>query len=142
MSYLRIQASSLAKVEANWGPRSEITMSCSPNCLNTWLKKSWAILFASMVLEQGARITPFVRPWSTMTINESYPWERGRSVIRSTNNCLNGRVEVDLIEDIGGVMGCVRTLFCWQMEQPVTKLLTYICILRVLVTRSLVQQWT
>ena len=44
---------------------------------------------------------------------------------RSTDSCLNGRVEVDLIGDIGGITGCVRTLFCWQIEHPATKLLTY-----------------
>ena len=46
---------------------------------------------ASMVLEQGARITPFVRPWSTMTITESKPEETGRSVMRLTESCLKGR---------------------------------------------------
>ena len=44
-----------------------------------------------MVLEQGMRITPFVRLWSTMTINESCPLEGGRSVMRSTESCLKGR---------------------------------------------------
>ena len=46
-----------------------------------------------MVFEQGMRITPFVRPWLTMTINESCPFEGGRSVTRSTDSCLKGRVE-------------------------------------------------
>ena len=30
-----------------------------------------------MIFEQGMRITPFIRPWSTMTINESCPFEGG-----------------------------------------------------------------
>ena len=30
-----------------------------------------------------------------------------------------------MIGEIGGIIGCVWTLFCWQMEQPATKLLTY-----------------
>ena len=46
-----------------------------------------------MVFEQGMRITPFVRPWSTMTIKESCLFEGGRSVTRSTDSCLKGRVE-------------------------------------------------
>ena len=52
-----------------------------------------ATLAASMVFEQGMRITPFVRPWSTTTINDSCPFEGGRSVTRSTDSCLKGRVE-------------------------------------------------
>ena len=44
-----------------------------------------------MVFEQGMRITPFIRPWSTMTIKESCPFEGGRSVTRSTESCLKGR---------------------------------------------------
>jgi hypothetical protein len=78
---------------------------CSPNRLNTNSKKSWAIPFALMVLVQGTRITPFVRPWSTTTIKESYPLERGRLMTRSTESCLNGRVAVDLIGLTGGVTG-------------------------------------
>ena len=59
----------------------------------------------STVFEHGARITPFVRPWSTMTIRESCPWERGKSVIRSTESCLKGRQEEDLMGESGGVTG-------------------------------------
>ena len=47
----------------------------------------------SMVFEHGMRITPFIRLWSTMTINESCPFEGGRSVIRLTESCLKGREE-------------------------------------------------
>ena len=47
----------------------------------------------SIVLEQGMRITPFVRPWLTTTINESCPFEGGSEVMRSTESCLNGRGE-------------------------------------------------
>ena len=65
-----------------------------------------------MVLQQGARITPFVRPWSTITKIESKAEEGGRSVMRSTESCLNGRVEVDGIGQRGGVVGWVLTLFC------------------------------
>ena len=46
---------------------------------------------ASMVFEQGMRITPFIRPWLTTTIKESCPFDGGRSVIRSTDSCLKGR---------------------------------------------------
>ena len=78
---------------------------CSPNHLKTKSKNNWVIPTASMVLEQGARITPFVRPWSTMTITESKLEETGRSVMRLTESCLKGRETVDEIGQRGGVVG-------------------------------------
>ena len=75
---------------------------CKPNRLKMKSRNSWAIPAASIVLEQRERITPFVRPWSTMTITESKPEERGRSVIRSTESCLNGRETEDEIGQSGG----------------------------------------
>ena len=56
----------------------------------------------SIVLEQGMRITPFVRPWSTTTINELCPFEEGRSVTRSMESCLNGKGEEEGIGASGG----------------------------------------
>ena len=101
-SYWRRRASSLAKADANCGPLSEINESCRPKRLNTWWRKSLATPAASMVFEQGMRITPFIRPWLTTTINESCPFDEGRSVMRSMESCLNGRVEVDGIGASGG----------------------------------------
>ena len=68
---------------------------------------------ASMFLEQGARITPFIRLWSTTTIKESWPEDRGRSVMRSTESCLNGRIVEEGIGDSSGHVGWWFTLFCW-----------------------------
>ena len=76
------------KADANCGPLSDIREPWSPNHLNTWWRKSLATLATSMVFEQGMRITPFIRPWSTMTINESCPFEGGKSVTRLTESCL------------------------------------------------------
>ena len=45
---------------------------------------------ASMVFEQGVRITPFISPWSTTTTTKLWPSEGGRSVIRSMEICLKG----------------------------------------------------
>ena len=80
-------------------------VSCSPNCLKTKLKNNWAIPAASTVLEQGARITPFVRLWLTTTITESNPDEGGRLVMRSTESCLKGRETADEIGQRGGTVG-------------------------------------
>ena len=123
-SYLRSLASSLAKAEVNCCPQSEIRVSWSPKCLNMWSKKSWAIPFTSTVFEQGARITPFVRPWLTTTIRELCSCKRGKSVIRSMESCLKGSEEEDLMGESGGITGCVQALFCWQTVQLAMKLLT------------------
>ena len=58
-----------------------------------------------MVFEQGMRITPFVRPWLTMTINKSYSFEEGKSVIKSTESCLKGRGEANGIGASGRWVG-------------------------------------
>ena len=100
--YWRSHASSLAKADANCGPLSDIKESWRPKCLNTWWRKNLATLAASMVFEQGMRITPFIRLWLTMTINESCPFEVGRSVTRSTESCLKGREEEEGMGASGG----------------------------------------
>ena len=64
-----------------------------------------ATLAASIVLEQGMRITLFVRLWSTMTINESCPLEGGRSVMRLMEGCLKGRGEEEGMGASGGQVG-------------------------------------
>ena len=43
------------------------------------------------VLLQGSKITPFERPWSTMTKIELYPSTDGRSVIKSIEQLVKGR---------------------------------------------------
>ena len=58
-----------------------------------------------MVLEQGMRITPFVSPWSAMTINESCPFKGGKSVTRLTKSCLKGRGDDDGMGASGGQVG-------------------------------------
>ena len=50
-------------------------------------------------------ITPFVRPWSTMTMIESMFPTRGRSVTKSTDSCLNSKVVVDGTGFNGGHVG-------------------------------------
>ena len=108
----------------NWGPQSEMRVLCSPNLLKMKSKNNWAIPAAPTVLEKGARITPFVRPWLTTTIIESNPEERGRSMIKCTKSCLKGRETEEEMGQSGGTVGCMLTLFCWQIAQPVIKCLT------------------
>ena len=89
----------------NCGPLSKINESCRLKRLNTWWRKSLATPAMSMVFEQGMKITPFVRPWSTTTINESCLFDGGRSIMRSTESCLKGRGEEDGIGVSGGWVG-------------------------------------
>ena len=60
-----------------------------------------------MVFEQGMRITPFMRPWLTMTINESCLFDGGRSVMRLTESCLKGRGEDEGMGASGVVINLV-----------------------------------
>ena len=69
-------------------------LSGSPNLLYKFLNKSWAIPSAVIILLHGMRITPFVSPWSTTTNIESNPSDKGRSIIRSIEQFVNGRVDV------------------------------------------------
>ena len=77
---------------ANWGPLSEMMLSGSPNHLYKLSKRSCPVPSAVKVFEQGIKITPFERPWSTTTKIESSPLTNGRSVIRSMEQLANGRV--------------------------------------------------
>jgi hypothetical protein len=47
------------------------------------------------VLLQGERITPFVSPWSTMTMTESKPEEGGRSMIWSIETYWKGHMATE-----------------------------------------------
>jgi len=51
---------------------------------------SFAIPSTSTVLLQGMKITPFERPWSTMTSTASNPSLSGKSVIKSIDIPANG----------------------------------------------------
>jgi hypothetical protein len=84
--YPRSFPSSIVNFDANWGPRSEMSFSGSPNLVKTHSRKRSATPSVVIVLLQGERITPFVRLWSTTTIIESKPLLRGRSVIKSTES--------------------------------------------------------
>ena len=80
-------------------------MSWRPKHLKTLLRKTWVIPVASMVFEQEVRITPLVSLWSTMTMTELWPSEGERSMIRSTESCLKGRVCEEGMGMSGGTVG-------------------------------------
>ena len=76
----------------NWGPQSEIILSRSPNCLYRLSSRSCAAPSAVRVFVQGIKITPFERPWSTMTKIKLKLLMGGRSVIRSIEQLAKGQV--------------------------------------------------
>src|ERR1700749_1213026 len=101
---------------ANLGSRSDITLSGVPYLENTLSIKISAMSSADAVFFVAVSIIPFVSPWSTMDNIESKPSSGGRSVIRSIDIWLKGRVEVGpLIGCIGGLIGCRLILYCWHM---------------------------
>ena len=116
--YLRIQASSAVKAEVNCGPLSKIKQLCSLKQMKTCLKNSSAIPLALIVLLQGVRITPFKRPWLTMTSSELKLLDKGRLVMRSIDSCWKGWVQEEGSGKSVGTVGWVLTFICWQTEQP------------------------
>lgn len=72
------------KVEANCGPLLEITLECSLNHGKTWQKKSRATPATSISLVQEQKIAPLVSSWSTTTMTESKPLDKGSPEIRLT----------------------------------------------------------
>ena len=71
--------------------------------------------------EQGTKIIPFVRPWSTTEKIESSPRMGGKSVIKSMDIWAKGCVDVGLGIGINACfVGWRLILNCWQNAQPFT----------------------
>ena len=77
---------------ANWGPQSEIILLGNPNHLYKLSSRSCAAPSVVNVFVQGIKITPFTRPWSTMTKMESKLLTGGRSMIKSIEQLVKGLV--------------------------------------------------
>jgi hypothetical protein len=72
-----------------------------------------------MVVEQGRKIAAHEHPWSTIVSIASFPLLLGRPVMRSITMWENGlALMVDGMQNISGLMRCVRFLFCWHVAQP------------------------
>ena len=85
---------------ASCGPQSEMILSGSLNRLYKFSRSSRAVSSEVSVLLQGSKITPFERPWSTMTKIESYLSAGGRSVIKSIEQLANGHRDFGLSVDM------------------------------------------
>ena len=81
---------SLNACEANCRPLSDIALSGRPKHLYSEVSRMVPICSAVIVLLHDSKITPFIDPWSTMTMIESNPSETRRSVIKSMVRRENG----------------------------------------------------
>ena len=111
---------SLNACEANCGPLSDIALSGGPKHLYNEVSKMVPVCSAVIVLLHDSKITPFVDPWSTITMIESNPSETGRSVIKSIVRRENGRGFSAETGWSGGFVGCQFILCCWQRAHPFT----------------------
>ena len=78
--------------DANCGPLSEIICFGSPNRLNTFSCKSFAVPSASIVLVHGASTIALVAPWSITTSIVSNSLDRGSPVMKSMERLWKGNV--------------------------------------------------
>ena len=83
---------------------------------------SMSAVFNALSLLQGERIMVLVH-LSVQTRMESYPFEVGRSVIKSMVIISNGRSGIS-VGWSGSVVGCVLFFVSWHVAQPSTKFLT------------------
>ena len=74
----------------NWGPRSDITLFGLPNLVSSFWNMMSDNCSAVIVLLHGVNMTLFASHWSVMTRIESYPFDSGRSVMKSIDTCENG----------------------------------------------------
>ena len=96
--------SSQNALEVNCSPQSDIALSGSPKYLYMWLRRSPTVPLVVIVLLRGQKITPFVRPWSIMTIIKLYLWDSGKLVMKSIKIWEKGLPDVDTLT----VMLCTK----------------------------------
>src|ERR1700735_2563490 len=95
---------SLVNFDVNWGSRSLIILRGSPKRLNTWVTKSAAVPSDVMASLHGINNATLVQSWSVMVRIESYPWEGGSFVMKSTAMTSKGMASGF------GKIGCSRAL--------------------------------
>ena len=93
------QHSSLVKCDVKHVLRSEITLVRNPKCGNTRVANNSATPAAPIVCVQGKNRVALLTSWFMTIRMESYPFEGGRSTIRSNAMVKNGW------DDLSVVMG-------------------------------------
>ena len=106
-----IRHSSLVNLDANRGSLSLMILVGSPKRLNTWVTKSAAVSSDVMASQQGMNSAALVQSWSVTVRMESYPWDGGNFVIKSTAMTSNGAASgCGKIGCNGALVGLVFTL--------------------------------
>src|SRR6202008_1980757 len=100
---------------ANWGPRSEMILRGNPVRFHTLSRRSWLVCSAVMVLWQGGRMIFFLF-WATTVRMLSYPFEVGRSVMKSI--VMVSQTPVGISVGLIGTLVGGRILVVWQTAHP------------------------
>ena len=103
--------------DANWGPLSDITFLGRPVRFHTWSMYNRDVSSAVIVLLHGANITALLRR-STTTSSESYPFDIGRSVMKSM--VIISHMSVGILLGFSGTWVLGRDFVDWQTVQPST----------------------
>ena len=102
---------SLVNFDVNWGSRSLIILRGSPKRLNTWVTKIAAVFSDVMASLHGMNNAALVQSWSVTVRMESYPWDGGNFVMKSTAITSNGAASgFGKIGCNGALVGLVFTL--------------------------------
>ena len=102
---------SLVKFDANQGSRSLMILLGSPKRLNTWVTKTAAVSSDEMASLHGINSAALVQSWSVTVRMESYPWDGGNFVMKSTAITSNGAASsFGKIGCNGALVGLVFTL--------------------------------
>src|ERR1700735_5893994 len=95
---------SLVNFNANRGSLSLMILLGSLKCLNMWVTKTAAVSSDVMASLHGMNSAALVQSWSVTVRIESYPWEGGSFVMKSTVMTSNG------VASAFGEIGCSRAL--------------------------------
>src|SRR6266702_4540357 len=104
--------SSLMNFDANFGSRSLMNFSGSPNRGKICWTISPVVSLAVMLSLHGMNMVALVQSWSVTVSIMSYPCETGNLVMKSRATVSNGIASrIGKIGDSGALVGCVLTLF-------------------------------
>ena len=117
--------SSLLNLDIKRGSRSEMILQGILKCGNTCVAYKAAMPSESMSFLQGRNIAALVQSWSVMVRIESYPFEMGRSTMRShamvSKGCAFGLMVIGYVGILGFV---VLDLVSWHLGHPLTYYMT------------------
>src|SRR6266702_3677833 len=113
--------SPLINLEANFGSLSLMNFSGSLNRGNMCWMINPAVSSAVILSLHGMNTAAFMQSWSVTVSIESYPWETGSLVMKSSATVSNGiALCMGKMGDNGTLVGHVLILFLWHSVHPQT----------------------